>query len=101
MDQFYQDNRDYGPAPSGAACGIDPTTINNTLHYFTITCVPGAASSTAAGPQSYVATATGNEGGTMAGFSYTIDNNNNKTSTVPTNWGGTQNCWITSQGTCQ
>jgi type IV pilus assembly protein PilE len=102
MEQYYQDNRTYEQA--SGACGIDPTAaggINSTMKYFTIACVPAAATATATAGQSYVATATGNAGSAVAGFSYTIDNNNDKTSTVPTNWGGAQTCWITAQSTCQ
>ena len=99
MEQYYQDNRSYANATG--ACGVLPGPISNTLKYFTLSCTPAAATSTATAYQSYVATATGNVGTAVAGFSYTIDSSNNKTSTVPAAWGGSQNCWITAKGACQ
>lgn len=98
MEQYYQDNRNYGTT----ACGIDANAASSNLKYFTLTCAgPASAGTSASGYQSYVATATGKTGTAVAGFSYTIDNSNNKTSTVPTAWGGSQTCWITAKGTCQ
>lgn len=97
MEQYYQDNRTYG---GGGNCGASLTAVNNISHYFTLTCTP-AGSATAASPQSYVATETGNAGSAVSGFTYTIDNANNKTSTVSTAWGGSKSCWITAKGTCQ
>lgn len=87
MEQFYQDNRKYD---NGAgACGVTMPAGK----YFTVSCAPGAAPS-----QSYLITATGT--GSMAGFTYTIDQSNAKqTTAAPTGWGPTSTtCWITKQG---
>jgi type IV pilus assembly protein PilE len=87
MEQYYQDNHTY---LNGGACGA---TMPTNVQFFTFACA-GA----------YTITATGT--GSMAGFTYTIDQSNNKTSTIaaPANssWIAPQtNCWITKQGgTC-
>jgi len=66
MEQWYQDNNSYANA---AACGVAaPAGLKN----FTVACALGGAG------QSYLATATANAGGPVAGFSYTIDQNNNQ-----------------------
>jgi type IV pilus assembly protein PilE len=86
MEQFYQDNRNYGT--SGGACG---TTVQNT-QYFTFSCVNTG--------QAFTLTATGT-GGT-SGFSYTINQISARTSTLSAAWGGsTHACWIVRKGeTC-
>ena len=86
MEQFYQDNRNYGA--SGGACG---TTIANT-QYFTYSCANTG--------QAFTLTATG-AGGT-AGFSYTINQTSARTTTVAAAWGGaTSACWVGRRGeTC-
>ncbi len=83
MEQFYQDNRNYGS--SGGACG---TTVQNT-QYFTYSCANTG--------QAFTLTATGT-GGT-AGFSFTIDQTSARTSTASAAWGGsTYACWIARRG---
>lgn len=88
MEQYYQDNRTYAGAP---ACDTD----NSTSQYFTFSCP------TAADVRSYTIQATGK--GSMAGFTYTIDQDNAKTSTIvapaPSGWiGSSTSCWIVKQG---
>lgn len=78
MEQWFQDNRTY----VGAAC---PGNGAN----FTFACDTTATT--------FLITATG--AGAMAGFTYTIDQNNGRTSTTP--WGDGASCWIARQGaTC-
>lgn len=85
LEQFYMDNRDYSGGSGGWACGSTAPTGK----YFTYTCT--GASTT------YTVTATGV--GDMAGFVYTIDQANTRTSTI-TGW-GSGSCWITKKGeTC-
>jgi type IV pilus assembly protein PilE len=97
MEQYYQDNRNYGTA----ACGVAAPTG---LQYFTLACTPAAASSTATAGQSYTANVQGNAGTPVAGFTFTVDNNNNRTTTaVPTGWGTAStaapiNCWVMRKG---
>lgn len=75
MEQWFQDNRTY----VGAPC---PANGKN----FTFACALAAAT--------YTITATGT--GTMAGFGYTINEANARTST--TIWGNGATCWITRKG---
>jgi type IV pilus assembly protein PilE len=83
MEQFYQDNRNYGT--SGGACGA---TIANT-QYFTYGCANTG--------QAFTLTATGT--GSTAGFSYTINQISARSSTVSAAWGGsTYACWIGRRG---
>ncbi len=83
MEQFYQDNRNYGA--SGGACGI--TIANSTLFAFTCTNTG----------QAYALLATGT--GSTAGFSFTINELSTRSSTVSSAWGGTTHgCWVTRRG---
>ncbi|WPB57646.1 type IV pilin protein [Xylophilus sp. GOD-11R] len=91
MEQWFQDTRSYQPAtPSGTTCGVAPPSAGK---FFSFTCV---ASSTTA----YVLTATGT--GAMAPFTFTIDQDGAKTSTVTglAGWSAAtpNNCWVTSKG---
>ena len=75
MEQWFQDNRTY----AGAPC---PGNGRN----FTFACNSDATT--------FEITATGT--GSMAGFSYTIDENNARTSATP--WGNGATCWIARNG---
>lgn len=82
LEQYFQDNRRYSTVAGGAVCGgTRPTSTN-----FTISCV--------ATDNSYTITATGIS--SMAGFNYTVDQSNAKSST--TTWGNSTACWITKKG---
>lgn len=87
MEQYFQDNRTYvGATANGAAiCG-------GTSSYFTYACTVGPTAT------AYTIAATGT--GSMAGFTYTIDQNNTKqTTSAPVGWGPVSaTCWITKQG---
>jgi type IV pilus assembly protein PilE len=91
QEQYYQDNRAYGP--SSGACGASMPS-SGTSKYFNFACSAAAASS----PQSYTVTATGS--GSTAGFSFTIDHQGTRrTTAVPSGWGSApQNCWLTRKG---
>lgn len=97
MEQYFQDNRTY---PTG--CQIAPTAAGATevqlqaLQNFTLACSNLAAST-------YTVTATG--AGPVAGFSYTIDQQNARTSTFSgsgTSAGWTaaspNSCWVIRKG---
>ncbi|HEX7648587.1 MAG TPA: type IV pilin protein [Noviherbaspirillum sp.] len=87
MEQYFQDNHTYADAP---ACTSD----SSTSRYFTFDCsVAGTATA-------YTLRATGS--GTMAGFVYTIDQDNNKvTTSVPSGWTSNNSCWVTKKdGSC-
>jgi len=89
MEQYFQDNHTYVGAP---ACNNDTTSSK----YFTFSCPVAATVNT------YTITATGNNPGTMAGFSYTIDQSNNKASAIVSpaklSWNSNNTCWIVNTG---
>jgi type IV pilus assembly protein PilE len=91
MEQFYQDNRTY---VGGTACNTDTTSSK----YFTFSCagVGGAPTAT-----TYIIQAVGT--GTMAGFTYSVDQSNAKTSTIVSPARAafiatSTTCWITNTG---
>lgn len=74
LEQFYQDNRNYGS--TAANCGIAMPNAGNGP--FTFVCRQGAT----ANNQSYILEAVGNAGGPMAGYTFTLDNNNTRSTTA-------------------
>lgn len=86
LEQFFQDNRTYA---SATACATDTTTSQ----YFDFSCSVNSASA-------YTLQATGKA--SMAGFTYTINQQNVKATTaVPSGWTANAACWVTSKGgTC-
>lgn len=86
MEQFYQDNRTYvGSTACSPAAG--------STKYFTYACSAGPSLTV------YTITATGVAAEGMSGYSYTLDQDNAKTSVVPGGSGAT--CWISTAGeTC-
>lgn len=100
LEQFYQDNRNYG---TGGTCGNDggvtrvPMPTNPDVKYFSYSCVTTG--------QAYTITATGAPGEGMTGFTYTINESNiRRTTSLPSGWSGasaTSTCWIAKKdGTC-
>ena len=84
MEQFFQDNRTYSGAP---ACASDTRS-----DYFNFSCSAQSANA-------YTLQAVGKN--TMAGFTFTVDQANNKTTAaVPSGWLAhtPNNCWITAKG---
>ncbi|HVI55284.1 MAG TPA: type IV pilin protein [Luteibacter sp.] len=92
MEQYFQDNRTY--VSSGTTCGA--TLPSSPKNYFTYTCT-GTAST-------FLATATGTTGQGADGFTFTIDQLNNRATTaVPTakGWTASTTCWILRKdGSC-
>lgn len=86
LEQFYQDNRTYAGAPD---CNADSITSK----YFTFSCsVAGSATG-------YTLQAVGVD--SMAGFTYTVDQSNAKTTTIDpsvSGWTGSASCWVTRKG---
>lgn len=72
LEQFYQDNRNYGS--TAAVCGV----ANPAGTAFAFNCNWGAVGTN----QGYTATATGNAAQGLAGISFTIDQSNTRTTTV-------------------
>jgi type IV pilus assembly protein PilE len=92
MEQYFQDNRAYGPA-AGTTCGPTLPTSNN----FTYTCTTSAAA------LAWSATAVGKAGTAVDGFTYSIDQFNTRQTTTkaPSKWKGSTTCWsIRKDGSC-
>jgi type IV pilus assembly protein PilE len=94
LEQFYQDNRNYGS--TAAACGVAMPTGSN-ARYFTYTCNWGAIGTN----QGYTITAAGNAAEGIDGINFTIDQSNTRATTVTAattmaNKGYTAaaNCWV-------
>lgn len=89
IEQYFQDNLTYVSAPD---CTNDTTTSN----YFDFSCVSSSQSA-------YILQAQGKN--TMAGFTYTVAQDNSKTTSIvspaPSTWVTSGACWITKRGgTC-
>ena len=102
MEQYYQDNRNYGStacADNTAASGWNGF-IPGGAKYFTYACVVNTASGDTT-QQSYTVTATGSTGRAV-GHVYTIDQNGNRTTTQFK--GATISpaaaCWLTTSNAC-
>lgn len=92
LEQFYQDNRNYGSTNS--ACGVATPTGD----YFDYSCNWGAGGTS----QSFLLTATGKSSANMAGFTFTVDHTNLQRTTAFTGATGLPvNCWMRRVGqTC-
>ena len=92
MEQYYQDNRNYGGTGAGG-CGLagqEPV-----YKSFGHTC------QVTNGGQGFTATATGNAG-RVTGFVFTIDEQNNRrTTAAPSGWlSAAMNCFIVRKNSC-
>jgi len=91
MEQYFQDWRTYlGACVAGTVAPLPAPTQN-----FTYACVPGA--------NNYTLRATGNPGTSMDGFTYTVDEQNVRTTVMvaPSNWPSNAGCWVTKRdGSC-
>lgn len=92
LEQFYQDNRNYGS--TAAACGIGMPAGTA----FTYSCNWGAVGTN----QGFLITATGNAAVGMNGYTFTIDETNTRRTTAfPGAAGLPLACWISKKGeTC-
>jgi type IV pilus assembly protein PilE len=97
MEQYYQDNRNYGTTaaacPAAVAMPASPA-----VKYFTFTCDWGAIGTT----QGYLLTATGIASQGMNGFVFTVNQSNTKVSTfTASGWTGNASCWaLRKDGSC-
>jgi type IV pilus assembly protein PilE len=80
MEQCYQDNRSY--ALCGAQCNAP---VGTNIAFFGFACSAGPAAAT------YTLAATG--AGNMAGYVYSVTQDNRKSSTTA-GGGGNNNCWV-------
>ena len=89
LEQYYQDNRNYGS--TGSTCGVAMPTGD----YFTFSC---ATSNSA---QEFLLTATGSAGG-MSGFAYTVNHDNAQQTTAFVGASSLPaSCWLKRMGdTC-
>ncbi|HYD62815.1 MAG TPA: type IV pilin protein [Noviherbaspirillum sp.] len=88
LEQFYQDNRTFvGACAAGTVAPLPPADD------FTYSC-PTLTATT------YTIQATGVAAGAMNGFTYTIDQSNNKATTaLPSGWGTAPvACWVIKKG---
>jgi prepilin-type N-terminal cleavage/methylation domain-containing protein len=91
MEQYYQDNRNYGPGACGVGTGTPPQPA---FKYFSLSCVLAGAG------QGFTATMTGSTPRTT-GFRFTINEQNVRaTPASPGNWGTATNCFIVRKGSC-
>ena len=88
LEQYYQDNRNYGSTAS--ACGVAMPTQAS----FSFACSWGAGATS----QSFVVTATGQAGAGMNGFVYTVDDANAQRTTQVDGTAVTATCWLKKQG---
>jgi type IV pilus assembly protein PilE len=87
LEQFYQDNRNYGS--TATTCGVAMPTAAN----FTFSCGWGGGGT----DQSFLLTATGSAA--MNGFAFTIDHaNQQRTTAFPGDSGLPVNCWRQRKG---
>ena len=92
LEQFYQDNRNYGS--TATACGV----VMPTGDFFTFSCTWGGGGTS----QSFLMTATGKSSAGMDGFTYTVDNDNQQRTTAFVGASGLPAaCWMRRRGdTC-
>ena len=100
MEQYYQDNRNYGNAGGTVCANTNPPTWANfqpaAARYFTYSC----ALTSNADNQSYTLTATGVAGQRTAGHTYTITQDNVQTTTAFKGAGPTKPCWLVRGSEC-
>jgi Tfp pilus assembly protein PilE len=94
MERFYQDNRTYDSVGTTfiSPCEVDET--KRKVGTFTLSC-DGDPTATA-----FKLKAEGS--GTTSGFTFTVDQQNNRTSTVTgvSGWSGCTNDWVSKKGGC-
>jgi type IV pilus assembly protein PilE len=88
LEQYFQDNRKY----SGADADANKPCFASSSSYFDFSCTLTDTT--------YVIQANGN--GKMTGFTYTINEQNARASTITASgWTGNASCWVTTKGgTC-
>ena len=105
LEQFYQDNRNYGTPGAAIPCGKDGVT--NRIDFtppnakFTFGCVlvPVTVGAVTLQDQAYLVTATGNTS-PATGHVFTIDNNNVKATTTFKGAAVSKTCWLVAGSEC-
>lgn len=101
LEQFYQNNRNYGDTTAGRGCGHDGTAARidfNIGGSFAYTCVLSVGGG-AVTNQAYTLTATGNAG-SANGHTYTLDSNNVRRTTKFKDTTATKTCWLSRGDEC-
>ncbi|BEP38033.1 type IV pilin protein [Variovorax sp. V59] len=93
MEQYYQDNRNYGPSGTNCAANAAAAFTPSGTKYFSYTCT------TSNSQQNYVITATGSAGQAV-GHTYTLNHNGDRATTQFKGSTVTQSCWLTSSSAC-
>jgi len=100
MEQYYQDNRNYGSstACASASSASGWNTFPTTIKYFTFSCATGTTTGDTT-QQSYTITATGASGQAI-GHTYTINEKALRKTTRFKNTTVNQSCWLTKTASC-
>jgi len=100
MEQYYQDNRNYGNSATSCATSASWNFTPSGAKYFSYVCAADTASGDTT-QQSYTITATG-IAGIVNGDKYTIDQNGNRTTTVfkGVTLSTPAACWLTNSTSC-
>lgn len=92
-EQLFLDTRSYANCQTPATAAQTQLPKEGGSNTFTLTCTPKASEG------GYDISAAGN--GSMAGFTYTIDETGAKTSSGPSGWAGNGACWaVRKSGDC-
>lgn len=98
MEQYFQDNRNYGAAGAGIACPVDVPVAVLTSKYATYTCtIVGTPSTT------YTVTATsiaGVLGNATGDYTYSIDQANTKSTSKYKGASVAKSCWVVGGSEC-
>ncbi len=88
LEQYYQDNRNYGP-PAATTCGgaSDNALVLADSKYFDYSCT------TSNSGQAFTITATGKSGLSASGYAYTVDESGAKGTTAFAGSNVTSACW--------
>lgn len=89
MEQYFQDNRTYVGADAAGTPGLCDVGTSKSYD-FSCSVAPAATI--------YTLMAAGK--GNAAGFSFTLNQDNTKTSAGPSGWGSGADCWITKKSGC-
>ncbi|WP_283151369.1 type IV pilin protein [Silvimonas soli] len=95
MEQYFQDNRVYTDASAAVLAPCDGPANSRTFGDFIVSC--SAITATTYTLQAVPVVATGS----LAGFTYTVDQTDTKTTTFGPAWGSTAiagSCWSTTKG---
>lgn len=91
LEQYYQNNRNYGPT-GGTACGVAIPSSPS----FSFSCTASGTNN-----QAFLVTATGTTAGGMSGYVFTLNQDNGQATTQFAGTTVTANCWMKRRGeTC-